>query len=74
MSGYPLLTLTTRIKPGLPVGTSVPVAMDLGAAFIQPDGTPYAMEVKPGSVKVGGSMYVSNVLPVAAWSKLASSI
>lgn len=61
---YPIVTIAIRLQPFLPPGARIPVQLDLGNSFwLAPGGQPYAEEARPGSITVGESMYISNVLP-----------
>lgn len=60
---YPLLTIAVRVKGG-EEGQMLPFQLDLaGSEFLNHLGLPYAAEVKPGGVVVGGTLAVENVLP-----------
>lgn len=61
---YPILMVAVRVKAGLPVGYRVPVALDLAnSSWLNPLGVPYPKEAKAGTVTIGGTQYISNVLP-----------
>ena len=64
VAGYPILTIAVRIKPGTPVGTRIPFNLILPASGWQDIlGSVQAVETKGGSVTVGGSLSIDNVLP-----------
>ena len=59
---YPFLTLTLRVPSGQPVGTVYPFSWDPGS-YASYSGTNYDVIVKPGTVTIGGSGYISGVFP-----------
>ncbi|MCX6613308.1 MAG: hypothetical protein NTW74_20975 [Acidobacteria bacterium] len=74
VTGYPLVTIAVKTKPGLPVGYQVPVSLDLASSsWLDPTGTPFAKEVKPGSVTIGGTQFISNVVPGGGMLKAGDS-
>jgi hypothetical protein len=61
---YPIMTVALRLKPTAQNGHVFPVILDPSASFWRDlFGLPIAMELKPGSITVGGSISVTNVLP-----------
>lgn len=61
---YPILTLALPISANAPIGTQVPISLDLSnSTFLDATGTPYPTEVKPGTLTIGGSLSITNVLP-----------
>ncbi len=59
---YPYLTVTLGIPKGVPVGTAMPFNWAPTASISGPGGT-YSAVVKPGSVTVGGSLSIADVIP-----------
>ncbi len=59
---YPYLTLSLTAPQGLAAGTKIPVSWDPGAWLTSPAG-PLDFIVKPGSVTIGGSIYIDGVYP-----------
>ena len=63
-TGYPLVTVAVRIKATAPIGSQTQVAMNLSATTIQDLlGGNYVVEVTPGTVTVGGSLAIGDVVP-----------
>ncbi len=61
---YPLLMIAMKVKSTLFPGTRMAVSVDLPTStFFDPMGLPYPTEATPGSVTVGGSLSVGNVVP-----------
>ena len=59
---YPYLTLSLTVPQGLATGTKIPVSWDPGAWLTSPTG-PLDLIVKPGTVTIGGSVYIDGVYP-----------
>ena len=63
-AGYPLVTIAVKTKPGLPLGYKVPVSLDMSFSnWIDTSGVAYTSEMKPGSVAIGGTQFIGNVIP-----------
>lgn len=61
---YPVLTIAATVPRSAAVGTRIPVSINLDTSqWVSPLGFAYAEESKPGSVTVGGSVAVHNVVP-----------
>lgn len=60
---YPILSVAVRIKAGLPAGTVIPFNMNLSTSSFQNLFGPVAVEVQQGTITVGGTMCVTDVLP-----------
>lgn len=60
---YPFLVTTLKTKSGLAPGTVTPLYLNPTTLFNDLFGAGYAVEVAPGSVTVGGTLSVSNVIP-----------
>jgi hypothetical protein len=61
---YPVITVTLPVKSTVAVGTKIPLTMDGATSlFIDPSGAVYPQEVTPGTLTVGGKLFVSNVVP-----------
>ncbi|MBZ5728937.1 MAG: hypothetical protein LAP87_28655 [Acidobacteriia bacterium] len=61
---YPLMTVTFTPRPGLPMGATFPISLDPAASFWQDlFGSSIPVELKPGSITVGGSISITNVVP-----------
>ncbi|MBN8731383.1 MAG: hypothetical protein J0L64_12635 [Acidobacteria bacterium] len=61
---YPVLTIAVGVPRNAVPGARMPVSVNLDTSqWISPLGLPYAEESKPGSVSVGGSVAVNNVVP-----------
>lgn len=61
---YPIMTVAMRLKSTAQVGQVFPVALNSSASFWQNLlGLPYPVELKPGSITVGGTLSVTNVIP-----------
>ncbi len=61
---YPLMTVTFTPRPDLPIGTSFPISLNQAASFWQDLlGSAIPVELKPGSITVGGSISVTDVVP-----------
>lgn len=59
---YPFLTLTMKVPSGKPLGTTYPFGWDANS-FVAYNGTPYVLTVKPGTVTIGGSGFISGIVP-----------
>jgi hypothetical protein len=61
---YPIMTVALRLKPTAQNGQVFPVALNPLASFWQNLlGLPSAVELQPGSITVGGSVSITNVVP-----------
>jgi hypothetical protein len=61
---YPIMTVAMRLKPTAQNGQVFPVALNPAASFWQNLlGLPMAVELQPGSITVGGSISITNVVP-----------
>jgi hypothetical protein len=60
---YPLMTFTFGIDPAAIPGTSSPAGIGSGSLWQSLLGTQAPIELKPGSVTVGGSVSVTDVIP-----------
>jgi hypothetical protein len=64
---YPIMTVALRLKSTAQRGQAFPVSLDPSASLWRDLlGRPIAMELKPGSITVGGSISITNVLPGGA--------
>jgi hypothetical protein len=73
---YPIMTLALPINANATVGSQVQASLDLAnSVFVDPTGAQYPVEVKPGTLTIGGSLSITNVLPgggtVAAGSTIS---
>jgi hypothetical protein len=63
-SDYPILTITAPIPSNAVVGTKTTLGIDLGNSFfLDPKGQPYPTELKTGTLTIGGTMAISDVVP-----------
>src|SRR4051794_11640043 len=61
---YPIMTVALRLKPTVQNGRVFPVALDPSASLWRDLlGTAMAVELQPGSITVGGSVSITDVLP-----------
>jgi hypothetical protein len=60
-SDYPFLTIAGQVAATAIPGTSMPLVMS--GSFFDPTGAPIAYSVKPGTLTVGGSLSVNNIVP-----------
>jgi len=61
---YPIMTVALRLKPTVQNHQMFPVALNPSASFWQGLlGLPIAVELQPGSITVGGSVSITNVVP-----------
>lgn len=61
---YPILTITAPIPANAVVGTKTTLGIDLGNSFfLDPTGQPYPVELKTGTLTIGGTMAISDVVP-----------
>lgn len=68
----PIMVVAIPVTPGAVPGTSVSLQLDLGASrFLDPDGVPYTVDVKPGRFTVGGVSI--NKIAVPDWTVPAGS-
>lgn len=65
---YPFLTIAVAIKPTARVGASSAITLDLAnTAFVNRLGRPTPVLSKAGSITVGGTLSIDNVLPGGGW-------
>lgn len=65
-AGYPLMTVALRLSAGVQNGQIFPVSLNPSASFWQDLlGSPVPVELPPGSITVGGSVSITNVIPGA---------
>ena len=60
---YPIMTVAMRLKSTLQNGQSWPVALGTASFWQDALGLSQPVELKPGSITVGGSVSITNVLP-----------
>jgi hypothetical protein len=61
---YPILTMTFPVLAEATVGSQFPLSVDLANSFfIDPSGQPYPQEVRGGRLTIGGTLFISDVLP-----------
>lgn len=59
---YPVLTIAIPVRAGAPAGASSPVTLD-ALTLVDLLGVSQPLEVKPGSITVGGTTSINDVLP-----------
>lgn len=63
-SDSPLLTLAATLRSDLSSGMTAPLSLDLQSSFFtDPQGNPYPQELKSGTLTVGGTLSIANVVP-----------
>src|SRR5690242_16039300 len=61
---YPILTISAPIRQDAIIGNQYSLDIDLAGSFwLDPFGQPYAQEIKPGRLTIGGTMAISDVVP-----------
>lgn len=60
---YPLLTVAAHIRPDAVLGQSTQVALSPDSWWLSPLGQAAAFVPKPGTIAVGGSVSIANVIP-----------
>jgi hypothetical protein len=61
---YPLLTLTFPVNPTATAGSSFPVSMDLSkSSFLDSTGKAYTIGLTPGTLTIGGTLSITDVIP-----------
>jgi hypothetical protein len=61
---YPLLTMTFPVSASATAGSSFPVSMDLSkSSFVDSSGQPYTIELASGTLTIGGSLSITDVIP-----------
>src|SRR5215510_14895756 len=61
---YPIITIALQVRADAPPGLQTPVSLDLAnSSFLNAAGQPLAATAKPGTLTVGGTLNVSNILP-----------
>jgi hypothetical protein len=61
---YPLLTLTFPVNAAATAGSSFPVTMDLSkSSFLDPNGQAYTIELASGTLAIGGTLSITDVIP-----------
>lgn len=58
---YPIFTFAARVKASVPVGTKITVDMP-NASWLDLR-SPYPWEIKPGTITVGGTLSIGNIVP-----------
>lgn len=72
---YPFLTIAVAIKPTARPGAVSPITLDLSnTTFLNRFGRRTPVLVKSGSIKVGGTLSIDNVLPGGGWIKAGQAI
>jgi len=60
----PILTIATPIRPDAKIGSEFPMTIDAARSlWLDPSGTRYAQKVHPGTLTIGGTMAISDVVP-----------
>jgi hypothetical protein len=61
---YPILTMAVPVPANAPVGQQSPLSMNVpNSLFLDSSGQPYPVEFVPGTLTIGGSVNISNVIP-----------
>ena len=63
---YPVMTVAMRIRPDLPVGSQQPFGFDLSSLWTL-NGSTVLARTDPGTVTVGGSVAITDVVPGGGW-------
>lgn len=63
---YPVITVAARIKPNLPLGSTMPMSIGSSPLFLGPLGSVYPTEVKNGQLTIAPGVSVMNVTPGSA--------
>lgn len=72
---YPLLTITSPIPTNAVVGTKYSLGIDLANSFfLDSTGQPYPTEIKTGTLTIGGTMTISDVIPGGGFQPAATRI
>jgi hypothetical protein len=74
-SDYPILTISTPIPTDAVIGTQFTLGIDLNNSFfLDPTGQPYPTELKPGTLTIGGTMAISDVIPGGGFQPAGTKI
>ena len=61
---YPLLTMTFPVNNTATAGSSFPVSMDLSkSSFLDSNGQAYTIELASGTLTIGGTLSITDVIP-----------
>jgi hypothetical protein len=61
---YPIMTLSLPVTSSAVIGSQTSVGIDLAnSVFLDPTGKPYPTEQRPGTLTIGGTLSITNVLP-----------
>src|SRR5262249_34331935 len=61
---YPIITIALHVRADAPIGLQTPVSLDLAnSSFLDGAGRPLEVTAKPGTVTIGGTLNVSNIVP-----------
>src|SRR5262249_30826808 len=63
-AGDPIITITLPVRTDAPIGFQTPVSLYLAnSSFFDVTSRPLAVTAKPGTVTIGGTLNVSNIVP-----------
>jgi hypothetical protein len=72
---YPIVAIAMQISSDAVVGSQFPISVDLANSFwLDPFGQPYPQEVRPGTLTIGGTLNISNVVPGGGFQPAGSRI
>lgn len=72
---YPIVAIAMPIKTDAVLGSQFPLSIDLVNSFwFDPFGQPYPQEIKPGTLTIGGTINISDVVPGGGFQPAGSVI
>jgi hypothetical protein len=71
----PAVVVTISVPPTAPAGASAPLNLDPTTSFFtDPSGNDYPLQVKEGTVRVGGTLSITDVLPGGGFLPAGSTV
>jgi hypothetical protein len=70
---YPVMTVAMRIRPDVPVGSRQSFGFDLSSLWTL-NGKTVPARIDPGTVTVGGSVAISDVVPGGGWQPAGTMV
>jgi hypothetical protein len=72
---YPIVAIAMPIGPDAVVGSQFPLSIDLANSFwLDAFGQPYPQEIKPGTLTIGGTINISNVVPGGGFQPAGATV
>ena len=72
---YPIVAIAVPVPSDALVGSQFPLSVDLANSFwLDAFGQPYAQEIRPGTLTIGGTLNISNVVPGGGFQPAGTTI